>query len=68
MFECRELLINNTQEKWDKRRIMYKKTRLGLTWMSNVVAVDAHLGQEQDENKNIDSGPYQLLNKDAIDP
>ena len=47
---------------------MNKKTRSGLTWMSNIVAVDAHLGQEQDKNKNIDSGPYQLLNKDPTDP
>lgn len=43
---------------------MYKKTRFGLTWMSNVVAVHAHLGEEQKKIKNIDSGLYQLLNKD----
>ena len=44
---------------------MNKKTRSGLTWMSNVVAVDAHLGEEQQQQQqNFDSGLYQLLNKD----
>lgn len=50
---------------------MYKKTRFGLTWMSNVVAVHAHLGEEQKKKFKIlipDCTSYSTKTRHTIHP